>query len=1221
MQSSILRYLVLCLAATSGPMISGASSGEKPAADWPIVRYDDCGNPDRQPSVLAGGNWTFSENEVKAPLEARTVAFDEKAVMVRYEGLKPTARYRLRVVYCTERDRPRKVRLVAGSNVEIHPPFAMPEGKAQTFEYAIPEKALTDGVLELRFERVDGPNAAVAQVWLLSDVPQPSFSVVAKSQPNARLGVRVFEGIEAKAAVGAEVTVTGPGSIQAQARTGEDGTALFDLASQVTEKTDGELLIEARSGSSRARTVKKMDPVFKLSYAAPVLTPCPESVSGAPETRISLDGTWRFNPSPAEGFAASGAAKSGEGWSDIEVPGEWTMQGFSVAQEKDAGYFREFEAPAAWKGNRIKLRFDAVYSKAVVWVNGKEAGGHEGGFTPFELDVTDLVRPGAANTVALSVRNETLADGMASGSQYAAHPLGGIPRKVYLFAVPSLHLASLHVQTQFDQAYRDADMRVLVDVANEGGAAIPGDQIRFELTDPAGKAVTLAPAALEIPALSAGQTRSLVLSIPVAAPLQWDNEHPNLYALKAALRTDQKELQTVRRKFGFRQVEVRGNELFVNNHPVKLHGVCRHEVDPLRGRSLAPGQWKKDAEIFREGNVNFVRTSHYPPAEEFLEACDEAGIFVEDEAPFCWENGSRNPDHLFLTVRQTLEYVQRDRSHPSVIVWSLANESSWGPNFAASSEAVHALDPTRPLTFNYFPWDAGMGTADGSLLSVGSIHYPGPGGPAKYENSKLPVWFDEYCHLNAYNRYELETDPAVRNAWGRGFAKMYDAMWKSQGVLGGSLWAAIDDTFHLPKGPTVGYGTWGPIDGWRRPKPEYWHMKKVYSPVRIRATEVAVPEEDKPLTVEVENRHDFTNLSELRIEWKLAEESGVATADIGPRKSGALLIPVKSGAMDGESLSLKITSPRGFVVDEYLLTVGAPKTAQTSLQKPPMQKAKMTREGDVVRVEGKGCAYEINAQTGMVIKGYAGKDPVVLGGPRLMVLPLNGQGGTQMTAETNTYAPYTATCADWKADSVQMAETDAGVRIEVKGTYKEAKGAYSMVIDGAGRLRVEYRFTSRQKVNPRQTGMVFDIARGCDTLSWKRKGQWTVYPADHIGRLEGTAKAFVAGTKAGPAGPRTRPTWPWSLDSNALGTMDFRSTKENVFWASLLDSRGRGVRVASDGTQHTRSWVDGNKVRLLVADYSNAGAEGFFRSHAAAEDRPLEKGGIAEGRAVLELQP
>ena len=265
------------------------------------------------------------------------------------------------------------------------------------------------------------------------------------------------------------------------------------------------------------------------------------------------------------------------------------------------------------------------------------------------------------------------------------------------------------------------------------------------------------------------------------------------------------------RRVGFRQIEVRGNQVFVNNHPIKLRGACHHEVMPLRGRSVNNDMWRRDVELFREGNVNYLRTSHYPPDEALLEACDELGMFVEVEAPFCWAHEAKVPDALRqdILVNQHLAMVNLNRSHPSVLMWSMGNESNlYAEYFKEAAGLVKQIDPTRPRIFSQWGPDADQGE-----LEVTNHHYPGPEGPDKYRNYSRPVVFDEFCHLNAYNRLELAADPGLRNMWGVLLDRMWNAMYHSQGVLGGAIWAGIDDTFFLPGERAVGYGTWGPIDG------------------------------------------------------------------------------------------------------------------------------------------------------------------------------------------------------------------------------------------------------------------------------------------------------------------------------------------------------------------------------------------------------------------------
>ncbi len=187
-----------------------------------------------------------------------------------------------------------------------------------------------------------------------------------------------------------------------------------------------------------------------------------------------------------------------------------------------------------------------------------------------------------------------------------------------------------------------------------------------------------------------------------------------------------------------------------------------------------------------------------------------------------------------------LEKMQVQRSHPSVIIWSLGNESRWSPLWAEIFKRVQALDPTRPVTFHDQCW--GSYNNAHSTTNIGVYHYPGFGNPDAWDNEGRPILFGEYCQsetpTTAANKIG---DPGLRDAWGLGLSKMWELMRSHQGCLGGSIWAAMDDTFFLPDGRTVGYGTWGPLDGWRRPKPEYWHVIKAYSPVRIVDESVGYP--------------------------------------------------------------------------------------------------------------------------------------------------------------------------------------------------------------------------------------------------------------------------------------------------------------------------------------------------------------------------------------------
>lgn len=946
-------------------------------------------------------------------------------------------------------------------------------------------------------------------------------------------------------------------------------------------------------------------PMFSHATDAPRLSPMPGDFR---KNNIGLSGKWFFNPSPEKEFWRNSTYST---WKDIEVPGEWVMQGFTVDKGKAAGYVREFTIPSSWKGKRTKLRCNGIYSESKIYINGKEAGYHLGGFTPFELDVTSLVNTGQKNTIAVSVTSETLADSLASASTYAVHTLGGITRDLYLFSLPEVNISSFHVQTTFDKEYKDATLTAELEICNELNQQAANLETAFRLYDATGKEISLSGNIRKLNTVQAGTTAGEKIQFQIAQPIKWDSENPYLYTLTTELKQNNKVLQQTSRRVGFRQVEVRGNELFVNNLPIKLRGVCRHEVMPLRGRSVNGDTWKQDVALFRNANVNYIRTSHYPPDEALLEACDELGMFVEEEAPFCWAHNTSVPKdkHNMVLVNQHLEMINRDRSHPSVIIWSMGNESNlFEEYFKQAAIEVQKIDPTRPRIFSQWGPDA-----DNNMLEIGNHHYPGPEGPNMYRNSKRPIIFDEYCHLNAYNRLELAADPGVRDVWGQLLNEMWDNMYHSKGVLGGALWAGIDDTFFLPDGNTVGYGTWGPIDGWRREKPEYWNMKKAYSPVKIKLQ--GNVNEKGELFFTVENRHNFTNLSACKINWSTLNDKGNVSVDIAPRKEGQFKINSLK-LKDCPYIDLSITCPQGNIIDQYRFAV-RPEQISTTVE--TIENISLGENEYQYIITGKNYTCQVSKLNGLMQVTDKAGSVSLQNAPQLMILPLNGEGrGVQMTGGDQRFAPYTPVCKGWKATSIQPDVQENVIKLQVNGSYEEAEGSFVYSFYGNGKIEFAYNFQVNKPISPRQTGLVFPLPGTFNTLAWERIGYWSVYPENHIGRLTGTAKSSDKHiSESGLAGPDKQPKNDWFKDQTDAGSNDFRSTKTNIKKASLTNGKGSEIQIHSDGNQHIRTWIDDMNTLLLVADYNNAGQERFFVSHAEKGYKPLKKGDYISGTITL----
>lgn len=1038
-----------------------------------------------------------------------------------------------------------RVQRIVADGNEVQAPVTLEKDKVQSYRINLPKKAYAYGQMVLIFEVLKGPNAIVSELNLYSSNPQK---------------VVPFEGDRKKA-----------------------------LATAQAYSVDTSVCAE------------KVLPIYKVK---------PNQVAGVYNPVLSLNGTWLFNEKPALSFQEQ--APSSEDWKPITVPGQWSMQGFRVDSAAFGGYQTAFILPSDWQGKQVRLRFDGVSSEAVVYLNGKEIGTHLGGMTAFELDVTHALQKGE-NRLAVKVRSESLADMLGSLTQYAAHQLGGITRKVTLFALPDVHLSDLRIVTDLDDRYEDAELNVYAAVTNAGQERRENVAVNLSV---AGLPVVLR---REIPVLEAGATWKGWLKGKVTAPRKWESEHPELYTMKVELGTREQVLEQVEKRFGFREVVVSGNRLLVNGKAVKLRGVCRHEMHPLTGRVVSPELQRKDVELYRDANCNFIRTSHYPPAEELLDICDELGMFVEVEAPVCWighhanENWKgldyRNPDYYPYVLQANMEMIHFYRNHPSILFWSMANESYWNKEFAQIQVYMEKADPTRPFTFH----DQAYGgfNNQGSTAPIANIHYPGPEGYKVAAKSTRPMVYGEYCHLNVYNRSELVTDPGIRSDWALALAPTWENMYKTDGVLGGSIWSGIDDIFQLADGNAVGYGPWGPIDGWRRPKPEYWDMKKIYSPVRVK-TDSLLPA--KELVVAVENRYTFTHLNELQINWRYGAEKGTAFAAIEPGKEGQLRITVREPEKANE-LYLSFTDPRGFSVDEYLIPVG--KQMQNELPAIAATPTRMKETKDRYIIQGKDFVCEVSRASGQLLTMKKGGKELLTGGPYLMALPLSG-GGCYPNHNTNTPI-LNDLCSEWQVGKVEAAREAGQVWVKVSGTYKEFAGNYTLQIHANGELSVSYSFEALEELNPRQWGLVFEAPGSFDKTFWRRQSMWSVYPADHISRPVGEASLFYASLSTEP-NPRMAPTTPWSYDFNKIGSNDFRSTRRNIWYAGLKDGEGSKVTVSSNGKQHWRSWLENGRIRFLVADFVTAGNEMFLSSYYAPYRKPLKVGDTIGGEITLRIE-
>ena len=872
------------------------------------------------------------------------------------------------------------------------------------------------------------------------------------------------------------------------------------------------------------------------SSPAPLI-PIPDSTRELPSPVVDLGGEWRTTVHPPSEFWRPALDTSA--WSPVAMPNEFAALGFNVLPNHEYPCRKSISIPPAFKNQRIFLRFDGVYGYARVWVNGAYIRDHFGGFTSWDCEITEHVKAGEEAELVLGITDRS--DDISQASYYAKHSIAGILRGVRMFAAPPGFLARLVTTVNLDSQYKDGSIVLETDLDRSSHDAA---QLQLKLFDQAGKAVPIQPDSIPL-----APGKPAAAEVVVRAPQLWDAEHPNLYTLEISVAVRNAVIQTFRRSIGFRSVKRDGNQLLVNGRPIKLRGVCRHSIHPISGRAVAPEFDEMDAALFRAGNINFVRTSHYPPSEQFLDACDRHGIYVEEESAVCWSEveGGPSSDPAFRSrfLSQFQEMVTRDRHHASVLFWSLGNESHWGDNFAAEQKYACQSDPGRPTIFSY-PDTGPVHPA----VDIYSKHYPDVA--ADLSSSSYPLLNDEFGHVSCYNLDTLRRDPGVREFWGHSIQQFGEKFLTADGCLGGSIWAGIDEVFLLPDGP-VGYGPWGIIDGWRRQKPEYWLTKKAYSPIRIDDRPIVNTRSGNALSIPVANAFDHTNFNELNIDWSSGSSGGAVPAiDLPPHESGLLEIPFSSWK-PGDVVQLDFYQ-REVLIDQFRLPIGKSEAAFPRPQSthPPA----VNKREDGLQVTGPHFAVTFNDATGLIAEASFDGEMVLAGGPYVDF----GDG---------PLIPH------WLLRKWETKAGQQSVMILTSGECKRGEGIesvpveFEIEIDGAGLITTRYRITGEPANSP--VGISYLLSPKVDRVAWHRKSLWSAYPDDHIGRPKGVA---LRRANHPPCSYTAKPEWPWNEDTVDVFLWgkdgkfpeepnDFRALKERIWYASCILA-GSKIRVRAE---------------------------------------------------------
>lgn len=954
---------------------------------------------------------------------------------------------------------------------------------------------------------------------------------------------------------------------------------------------------------------------------------------------ISLDGTWDVCLVPYDTVLK--CDPSSLKWYKAEVPGECMMQGIPVMHDKPFVYMIRFLIPDDFTDKLVRLRFEGVYSYSRVWVNGNYIGDHQGGFTAWDCDITRAVNPGEETVLHVEVTDR--ADEISYASGYAKHQIGGILRKVSLLALPENFPESVIITTDLDDNYVNALLKVRgsTRLIRENGV------ISIELHDPDNRKIKLNNPHFKL------SGRDFTITNNIEAPHKWEAEHPVLYRLTIEYSEKGKVEWRKDYMIGFREVEVDGNRLLVNGRQVKLRGACRHDIHPMTGRMTTPEYDLKDVLLAKEANMNFIRTSHYPPGENFLNLCDRYGLFVEDETAVCFVGSHRTSDYYPGSTESSAEFTDRylsqlqemvnnHRNHPSVIIWSIGNENRFGSNFKRSYDWVKVNDPTRPVIYSY----PGLVPDSISAYDIISMHYPGINGNMDqygmktrgFGHEKMPVLFDEWAHVPCYNNETVREDPNIRDFWGMSLDSMWQKTYDSDGGLGGAIWGMIDETFMLPAdlpgfsrlwgkidknvipgkfaGPTVGYGEWGIVDTWRRKKPEFWSVKKAYSPVRLLKTSGYEFVPGKTIKIPVYNRHDFTNLEEIEMKLTLNGKSHMINLpDVAPHSKGNITVKI-DGKPSNDVILVEFIDREGNTVDSYKLAGQV--SPATPDRKTGTAKAGFEENGNEYLIKCNNLVIGINKSTGLISHFVNNSGKWNLAGPFMNVRLMMKSGHNQQDSIKNL-------CRDWTLVSMEIREAGEDVLVIADGKYRTGiKAAFDMLISCNGEIRIGYTAQGLPEGLIREVGIGFGTDyRNFDTLYWNRDTYWTGYPENHLSAPAGRVPLFIAGNNT----YRTVPDKDWQYDKKSFfydGIDDetdhqlvniARSTKENINEYCLRSKTGTKIKVHGDGHKSCRILITGNSLQLMISelvDYPDISWGNYSRNYQIRD--------VFSGQALLTLR-
>jgi beta-galactosidase len=897
---------------------------------------------------------------------------------------------------------------------------------------------------------------------------------------------------------------------------------------------------------------------------------------------LSLNGYWKFQWAPTPDQRPKDFYKTSfdvTNWKEIKVPGNWELQGYGIpiytnitypypknppfidhSDNPVGSYRRYFELPALWNGRKTFLYFEAGTSAMYIYVNGEKVGYTENTKSPAEFDITKYVKPGK-NLVAVEVYRWS--DGSYLEDQDFWR-ISGIDRDVYIYSTDNVRIADFFARPDLDANYKNGSLSVDITLKNYNTIAKNNQSVEALLLDASGNKVFEQVVKINLPNTE-NQTTTFTKS--VSAPRLWSSETPYLYTLLLTLKDENgKFIETVSSKIGFRKVELKNGQLLVNGKRIIVHGVNMHEHNIITGHYQDVETIMKDIRTMKEFNINAVRCSHYPENINWVKLCDKYGIFLVDEANIeshgmgaALQNRfdqSKHPAYLkewhAAHMDRIISLVERDKNHPSVILWSMGNECGNGPVFFDAYKWIKERDKTRLVQFEQA----------GELENTDVVcpMYPGIKTMKEYAERPSvtrPFIMCEYAH-------------AMGNSSGN-FQEYWDIIHSSKNMQGGFIWDWVDQGFLVTD--EVGRKYWayggdmgsqnytndenfnhnGLVGPDRIPHPGLYEVKKVYQDILFKASDLSKG------FITVQNGFMYNNLSNYIFNYEVlmnGEAIKKGTFDInlaaGLEKQVQLALPEIS-TTDGKEYFLNIFAntrkgsdvlPQGHEVAREQFKLGEGKYFVKGVITGEAPKVKDEKE--YIQLSANGIEVEISKRSGFI-------DNYMANGKRLLVrrpkpnfwrAPTDNDFGNNMQYICNVWR----TAGDnTSLKNIEVKQEDGKIMVIadlfLRDVASEYRIVYTMNADCSLTVNNQFKAGSNELPEMPRFGMIMTLGKEYENFAFYGRGPWENYTDRNTASFLGVYISKVDDQYV----PYTRP------QENGY--------KTDVRWLTLTNGDGEGIKI------------------------------------------------------------